>query len=260
MKIFIAKNPFQLGEMAAKKAAELIRSAISERRTANIIVGTGGSQIDMFSQLVREDIDWTKVVVFHLDEYIGLPESSPASFRHYLKKQFLDKIGTVRKAHLVNGDTNPEEECKRLKKIIENHPVDVALVGIGENGHLAFNDPPADFDTQEPYIVVQLDEKCRMQQVGEGWFKTFNEVPTTAISMSVQQICKSKHIICSVPDSRKAKAVRDCLEQPVSDLHPASVLQRHSSCYCYLDKASSALLTQSISSLEQLYAQHSALD
>lgn len=259
MKIFIAKNPSQLGEMAAKKAAMLIKSAISERQVTNIIVATGGSQIEMLGFLVKEDIDWTKVVVFHLDEYINLPESSPASFRHYIRKEFLDKIGPVKEAHLIDGNTDPEQECERLKEIIEKHPVDVALVGIGENGHLAFNDPPADFDTQQPYIIVNLDEKCRMQQVGEGWFTTFHDVPTMAISMSIQQIFKSKNIICTVPDSRKAKAVRDCLEQPVSEMYPASILQRHPDCYCYLDKASSALLTQSISGLEQRYSRHSTL-
>jgi glucosamine-6-phosphate deaminase len=182
--------------------------------------------------------------MFHLDEYIGLPEASPASFRKYLKERFLEKLPPLKAAHLVNGEADPGAECKRLNWLIRNNPIDVALIGIGENGHIAFNDPPANFETDEPYIVVELDEPCRRQQLGEGWFKSLDEVPVQAISMSVRQILKSNHIICSVPDTRKAQAVKDSLEGPVRISCPASVLQTHLNCTFYLDEAAASLLSK----------------
>ena len=247
MEIIITNDPIELGKSAGIAAAELIRNTIAESGRANIILATGASQFETLKQLVLEkDIDWSKVVMFHLDEYIGLPESSKASFRKYLKERFLDKIAPLKAVYLVNGENDPVEECKRLSTIIELNPIDVALVGIGENGHLAFNDPPADFDTNLPYIIVDLDEACRKQQYNEGWFESIEDVPTQAISMSINQLCKSKHIICSVPDIRKAKAVKDCLEEPVSNLFPASILQNHSDCIYYLDKLSSSLLSAEV--------------
>ena len=182
--------------------------------------------------------------MFHLDEYIGLPLSHPASFRKYLKERFLEQVPPLKASYLIDGEGNPEEECVRLGALIRQFPIDVALVGIGENGHLAFNDPPADFDTKNPYIVVNLDEPCRRQQMNEGWFATMDEVPKQAISMSVKQIMKTAHIICSVPDLRKAQAVKDCLEHEVSNLYPASILQRHPDCHLYLDALSASLLTE----------------
>ena len=244
MKIIVADNPIELGKSAGRTAAQLIRTAIEKNGKANIILATGSSQFETLSQLIKENIDWSKVVMFHLDEYIGLPESSPASFRKYLKERFLQKVSPLKASYLVNGETDPIAECKRLSELIEKNPIDVALVGIGENGHLGFNDPPADFETNEPFIVADLDEKCRKQQMGEGWFEKIEDVPRRAITMSINQIFKSKHIICSVPDSRKAVAVRDCLEEPVSNLFPASILQLHNNCICFLDKSSSALLTR----------------
>jgi glucosamine-6-phosphate deaminase len=176
---------------------------------------------------------------------MGLPSTAKASFRNYLKERFIDKIPSLKAAHLINGDAiDGEAECGRLANLIRKHPVDLALVGIGENGHLAFNDPPADFVTEQPYIIVSLDEACRRQQLGEGWFHTFDDVPKQAITMSINQIVKSKHIICSVPDSRKAMAVKNTLEQSVSNLYPASILQLHPACTFYLDEASAALLSQ----------------
>jgi glucosamine-6-phosphate deaminase len=244
MEIVITSNSVELGKQAGKAAATLIISAISQKGYANIILATGASQFETLKQLTLEkDIDWSKVTMFHLDEYIGLPESSRASFRKYLKERFLDKVTSLKASHLVNGDADPVAECTRLNSLIERHPIDVALVGIGENGHLAFNDPPADFETEQPYIVVDLEEQCRKQQHGEGWFTSIDEVPKQAISMSIKQIFKSKNIICSVPDGRKAQAAKDCLEQPVSNLFPASILQLHSSCTYFLDKSSSALLS-----------------
>lgn len=242
MNIIQTDNPQDLGQAAGHKAAAIINEAIKERGQANVILATGTSQFETLNQLLKEQIDWSKVTVFHLDEYIDLAESHPASFRKYLKERFLNKIKSVGAVYLINGETDPEEECARLGKVISEHPIDVALVGIGENGHLAFNDPPADFNSEEPYLVVSLDQACRLQQMNEGWFASLEEVPQQAISMSIQQIMKSKHIICSIPDERKAKAVKNCLENEVSPLFPASILQEHPSCELYLDKASASLL------------------
>ncbi len=243
MNIIIANDPLELGKLSVIAAADLIRQAISRSGQANIILATGASQLNTLNQLVSEkDIDWGKVVMFHLDEYIGLPETSGASFRKYLKERFLNKVPALKASYLVNGETDPVAECKRLNSIIEQHPIDLALVGIGENGHLAFNDPPADFDTELPYIIVDLDEECRKQQFNEGWFSSVDDVPRQAISMSIRQICKSDHIICSVPDTRKAEAVKNCLENPVSNLFPASILQKHSNCIFFLDKFSASLI------------------
>lgn len=244
MKIEITNDPFALGQAAGREAGKLISSAITEKGQANIILATGTSQFETLNQLVREkDIDWGKVVMFHLDEYIGLAETHPASFRKYLRERFLAKVPPLKAMHLINGESNPEAECVWLGDLITQFPVDVALVGIGENGHLAFNDPPADFDTEEPYIIVDLDEACRRQQHGEGWFKTVDDVPAQAISMSIRQIMKSKAIICSVPDARKAQAVKNCVENPVSNMFPASILQTHDHCILYLDKASGSRLS-----------------
>jgi glucosamine-6-phosphate deaminase len=248
MDIDIAKNPVELGKVAGARAAQLIRESIQANGGANIILATGTSQFETLNQLIREQgIDWSKCVMFHLDEYIGLPITHPASFRKYLQERFLSQVPRLKAAYLVNGEADAKEECERLGSVIINHPIDVALIGIGENGHLAFNDPPADFETEQPYIIVELNEACRKQQMGEGWFKSVEEVPVHAISMSVKQIMRSKQIICSVPDSRKAMAVKNTLEQPVSNLYPASILQLHPHCTCYLDESSAALLSAHIS-------------
>lgn len=242
MEMMVLKDKYELGAAAGKEAGELIRHTIQEAGQANVILATGTSQFQTLEQLVKEDIDWSKVVMFHLDEYIGLPVTHPASFRKYLKERFLEQVASLKAYYLINGEEDAEAERQRLNEIIRQHPIDVALVGIGENGHLAFNDPPADFETEDPYLVVNLDEKCRMQQMGEGWFGSLQEVPAQAISMSVKQIMKSAHIICSVPDGRKAQAVKDSLEQSVNPLYPASILQQHASCIYYLDQPSAALL------------------
>lgn len=241
METIISHNAGELGIKAAMTGAVLIRKVIAVRGEANIIVATGASQFEMLSALVKENIDWTKVTGFHLDEYIGLPESHPASFRKYLRERFAGLL-PLKKFNYVNGEAEPREECSRLGKLISDHPVDVAFVGIGENGHLAFNDPPADFQTDDPYIVVNLDDACRRQQLGEGWFTTLDEVPHTAISMSIRQIMKSKAIICTVPDKRKAEAVRQSLKGPVSPDIPASVLREHNNAWLFLDEDSSSLL------------------
>jgi glucosamine-6-phosphate deaminase len=225
----------------------LIRNAIEVKGSANIILATGISQFETLQQMISvKEIDWSKVQMFHLDEYIGLAADAPASFRNYLNQRFVSQVPALKAAYLIDGETDPQQECERLGNLIRENPIDVALIGIGENGHLAFNDPPADFDTEEPYIIVELDEACRKQQVGEGWFASTDDVPKSAISMSVRQILRSAQIICSVPGMRKAVALRNCFNGTVSNLFPASILQQHPNCHCYLDKLSASLLDPSV--------------
>ena len=242
MQLEIFNTKTELGQAAAREAAKIINQAISERGAAFVIAATGASQFEFLDALVAEELDWSKVMFFHLDEYVGLPESHPASFRRYLKERILSRV-QPRSFHLINGEAGDVyEECRRVGELISRETIDVAFVGIGENGHLAFNDPPADFETDEPYIVVNLDQRCRQQQVGEGWFKSLDEVPTQAISMSIKQILRSRYILCIVPDQRKAVAVKNCVELEVSPMHPASILQKHKSVKLYLDGDSSSLL------------------
>ncbi len=235
----------ELGAAAGQAGAEAIRDTIEAKGLANIILATGASQFDTLQALVAADgVDWSKVAMFHLDEYMGISDDHPASFRKYLRERFVEKVGDLRAVHYVRGDADDAVgECARMGKIILENPIDVALVGIGENGHLAFNDPPADFETDEPYIVVDLDEACRKQQFGEGWFPTLEDVPKRAISMGIRQIMKSKRIIVSVPDARKAQAVRDALEGELSNLCPASILRQHANCQIYLDAPAASLLS-----------------
>jgi len=245
MEKFIFKTKSQMGVAAAAQATEVIKKAITSKKRASIILATGTSQFETLKNLVAADgIDWQKVTMFHLDEYIGLPADHPASFRRFLKERFVDKVQGLKAVHFVNGDAEaPQQECHRLSEIIAKHPIDVALLGIGENGHLAFNDPPADFQTEQPYIIVELDEKCRKQQLGEGWFKTLEQVPRQAISMSIRQITKSGCLIVSVPEKRKAEAVKNVLEGPVRPECPASILQQHSNCKVFMDEQAASLLS-----------------
>lgn len=244
MQISISKNPQELGKHAGKTGAELIRQVIQNQGFANIILATGTSQFETLKQVLEEkDIDWAKVSVFHLDEYLGLPITHPASFRKYLMERFFIHVPQLKAYYLIDGEADPAQECIRLGDLISKHPIDVAFVGIGENAHLAFNDPPADFETVSPYIVVDLDHACRMQQLGEGWFKSLEEVPLKAISMSIRQILKSRSIICSVPDERKAIAVKHSVEGNVSPEFPASILQNHPDCQLFLDDDSSSQLS-----------------
>jgi glucosamine-6-phosphate deaminase len=243
MNLVIFDSRSRLAEAAADEAAGVIRQAIADRGHAYLIAATGSSQFEFLDALVQQaNIDWGQTTFFHLDEYVGLAEGHPASFRRYLRERIVDRIhpGAF---HFLNGDAaNPTAECQRVGELISRQTIDAAFVGIGENGHLAFNDPPADFETQEPYLIVDLDEACRQQQVGEGWFDSVADVPSQAISMSIQQILKARHILCVVPDQRKATAVKDCLELEVNPLHPASILQRHGQATIYLDAESAALL------------------
>ena len=238
----IFDSKVDLGETAARDAAAFIQQAITSRDVAYVIAATGTSQFEFLDALVLHDIDWQRVEFFHLDEYVGLSALHPASFRRYLTERIINRIHP-KAFHLINGDAvDPKAECLRVGELISQRTIDVAFLGIGENGHLAFNDPPADFETEEPYLLVTLDEACRRQQIGEGWFKNLDEVPTQAISMSIQQVLKARHILCIVPDQRKAQAVKECVEMDVSPRHPASILQQHPSVKLYLDRESSALL------------------
>jgi len=245
MKILVSDNKVHNGQRAAHDGAVLIRRAIAQRGEANIILATGASQFEMLAELTHaNDLDWHRVTVFHLDEYAGLPITHPASFRLYLWQRFMSALPLpLRERYFIDAEGDLEAECRRLNEIIVRHPIDVAFIGIGENGHLAFNDPPADFETSEPYIVVKLDEACRRQQMGEGWFKNFEDVPTQAISMSIRQIMKSRNIVCTVPDERKAKAVKGAAEGPITSNLPASILQRHEGATIYLDPPAASLLS-----------------
>lgn len=240
----ITKSKKESGAAAAMLGGKLIRAAIRKKGKANIIVATGASQFEMIDQLIKErGIDWTRVTAFHLDEYVGTPITHPASFRKYLWERFVSQLPLPLAAfHYINGEGDARAECRRVGAIIAKHPIDVCFAGFGENGHLAFNDPPADFKTTDPYLVVSLDEACRKQQMGEGWFKTLKQVPRQAISMSIRQIMKSKAVICTVPDKRKAQAVKDCLTGSITPKHPSSILQRHKAAWCFLDEGSASLL------------------
>jgi glucosamine-6-phosphate deaminase len=244
--IRIVPDKEALGAQAAALGATAIREAQARHGHANIIVATGASQFEVLTHLVAADgIDWSKVTAFHLDEYVGLSEAHPASFRRYLRERFVAPLGGIVEFIPVDGEGDAQAEAQRLNALISDRRIDVCFAGIGENCHLAFNDPPADFDTREPYIVVTLDEACRNQQFGEGWFPSLKAVPERAISMSVRQIMRSELIVLSVPDERKAKAVRDALEGPVSNLHPASILQTHPRTVLFLDPPAASLLAKS---------------
>jgi glucosamine-6-phosphate deaminase len=233
-----------MSRAAAEQAAQIIRNAIAERGHARIVVATGVSQLDFLESLAAAaGIAWENVEMFHLDEYVGIGPDHPASFRRFLLDRLINKAGITR-YHLLDGEHDAERVADEVGRELAAAPVDVAFVGIGENGHLAFNDPPADFETEEPYLVVELDEACRRQQLGEGWFPTFDDVPRRAVSMSIRQILKAREILCIVPDARKARAVRDCLAGAVNPFFPASALQRHSKTIVFLDRDSAALFDQ----------------
>lgn len=247
MRIEVYDSKAEMAKRAASAGAALLRDALAEQGEAAIIVATGASQLQMLGCLINEPgIRWDRVTVFHLDEYVGLPIDHPASFRGYLWSRFHSKLPLpVRAFHYLDGEHDARAEAKRVGDLISGRRIDVAFIGIGENGHIAFNDPPADFDTTEPYLIVTLDEACRRQQLGEGWFKTLNDVPTRAISMSVKRIMQSEAIICTVPDERKAGAVADAVDGPVTNLAPASILQEHACCRLFLGGPAASLLKQS---------------
>ncbi|MGP0018489.1 MAG: glucosamine-6-phosphate deaminase [Candidatus Sulfotelmatobacter sp.] len=249
MQLKLFSDKASLSRAAAEQAATAIRRTIAERSRARIIAATGASQFEFLDALTKASgIDWTKVEGFHLDEYVGLPATHPASFRKFLRERLVSKTGIVN-FHWINGDAaDPAAVIREVGQELASAPIDIAFVGIGENGHIAFNDPPADFATEDPYIIVNLDEPCRRQQVGEGWFADISQVPQRAISMSPLQILKAREIIAVVPDQRKAQAVKACLEGEISNLAPASILRRHPNVTLYLDKDSSSLLSANLQS------------
>lgn len=243
MQITIAPDKDALGKAAAEEGANAIKRTISEHGQASVVLATGASQFATLEQLVQTKIDWSAVDVFHLDEYIGIRETHSASFRKYLKERFLTKVGKVRSFNAIEGDAeNPESEVLRLNELLQGRRVDLCFAGIGENCHLAFNDPPADFEAEAPYIIVTLDEGCRMQQMGEGWFASVAEVPAKAISMSVQQIMRSRKVVLSVSDERKASEVRAAVKGTVTTMAPASILQQHPDVSLFLDPPAASRL------------------
>ena len=250
MLLRVFKDKVTVGRAAADQGATAIRRALAERGRARIIAASAASQLQFLDALTKApDIDWPKVEVFHLDEYIGLPASHPASFRYYLMEHLVNKTGIVH-FHGIAGDApDPSAAARDMGKQLASAPIDIAFLGIGENGHIAFNDPPADFNTEEPYIIVNLDEACRRQQVGEGWFADMSQVPRQAISMSARQILKATELLATVPDQRKAQAVKACMEGEVSPMAPASILRRHPNATVYLDTNSASLLTQRLNSV-----------
>jgi len=236
MEIRICKNPKELGESAAAYVAGVLNRCIRTKGKARIILSTGASQFDTISALIEKRVDWSRVEMFHLDEYIGIDETHKASFRKYLKERFISKVN-LKHAYLVDGT---QENLLKLTEEINKEPIDIGLIGIGENAHIAFNDPPADFDTQEAFIVVDLDDACKKQQVGEGWFDTLDDVPKQAVTMSVSQIFKCERIVSCVPYAVKARAVADTLNNDVTNIIPATILKNHKNYVLYLDIDSAA--------------------
>jgi len=243
MLLRVFENSSSLARAAADQAAAVIRKAIGERGRCRVVLATGASQFEFLDVLTKTSgIDWKKVEAFHLDEYVGMPVTHPASFRKFLMERVIRKTG-VENYHFIEGDAaDLPSALQEVTRKLTSAPIDLAFVGIGENGHLAFNDPPADFETEDPYLIVELDEPCRRQQVGEGWFKDISQVPTRAISMSPRQILKAQEIVAVVPDKRKAQAVKLCFEGEIRAMAPASILRRHSNTTVYLDQDSSSLL------------------
>lgn len=244
MKLTIHADRPGLGAAAAAEAVAALGRTLAVRDRAVVVVATGTSQLEVLAALAATpNIPWQRVELFHLDEYCGVPADHPASFRRYLRERFVDLLPARPAAfHWIAADGDPAAECRRLAGVVPTGDFDLVLCGIGENGHLAFNDPPADFDAADPYLVVRLDEACRRQQVGEGWFPSLEAVPTHAISMSIRRIMAARTIICSVPDERKAQAVRETVEGPVTPAVPASILQRHADCRLHLDRAAASWL------------------
>ncbi|TBL77349.1 glucosamine-6-phosphate deaminase [Paenibacillus thalictri] len=239
MKVHVLEDAQKLGEQAAEHAANIINELLAKQDKVRLVLSTGASQFETLSELVKKNIEWSRIEMFHLDEYIGLPESHPASFRKYLKERFVQLI-PLGKVHFVNGEGNITEHLEELTREITKEPVDLALIGIGENGHIAFNDPPADFETKQSYMVVDLDDICKKQQVGEGWFPTVEDVPKQAITMTVHQIMKSRTILSCVPNKVKAKAIREFFENDIDHRFPSTIMKSHPNLTLYLDKQSAS--------------------
>lgn len=243
MRVTICDDKIDLGYLAAKQGAQNIISTIRDRGTANVVFVTGKSQMEMLANLVKQDIPWDKVNIFHLDEFIGLSKDHPASSSSFLAQNFLKYIPKPLSYHPIDGNTKDlDKTVADMNAHMKDHPLDVAFICIGENGHLAFNDPPADFDTRDPYIVVDLEKRSQRQQVSEGWFSHLEDVPCRAITMSIHEILSARFIVCACPDQRKAKAVAACLYEDITPLSPCSSIRRRKECSLYLDRQSSCLI------------------
>ena len=245
MNINIVQTSKEAAAQAAIKGGDIICSAQRHQKKVRIILATGTSQFLVLENLIKNPgINWRNCEIFHLDEYIGLTSNHPASFVRFIKERFISKVPPVAHFEYINGaSTNLEQELLRLNKSISTNAIDIAFVGIGENAHIAFNDPPADFQTNTPFIRVSLDQKCREQQVGEGWFNRLADVPLEAITIIIKQILKSKSIICTVLEDRKATAVKEAIEGPHSNLCPASALKRHPNTHYFFDSDAAGQLS-----------------
>lgn len=245
MEIRIMQNAHEAGQLAGKKAAELLNQAVALNGEARFMAATGQSQLPFYEGLLSQHVSWDKIEIFHLDEYCGLPDTHPASFKKYIKERFVAHI-TPKAVYYIDGTSNIETQLRFLNDKAVEKPIDVGMIGFGENAHIAFNDPPADFHTSTAYHIVNLDSKCKQQQVGEGWFSHIDEVPKQAVSASVPFIQSFRNIVSLIPYNVKAPAVKSVLEAPsaISEI-PGTALLEHPSWFIYLDHESSSLLTLS---------------
>ena len=240
MQVKVYKNSVELGEAAAKAASAKLREVIEKKGHARLLLSTGASQFDFFVALAKEEVDWLKVEMFHLDEYVGISPDHPASFNKYLRERFVEVCHPA-KYHLMNGEKNPEETIREVSALINEAPIDLGMIGIGENGHIAFNDPPADFDDERAYKIVTLNDTCLRQQVREGWFENEDAAFKQAISMTCKQILKCETIISVVPHAVKAEAIRGALTQEVNNMLPATLFKTHNDVTIYCDENSASL-------------------
>ena len=239
MVIHVYHTAEESGEHAAKLVAAKLNDAIAKKGEARLLLSTGASQFEFIDALIKQPVDFSKVIMFHLDEYVALPITHIASFRKYLQERFVDHVN-LKEAVFVNGEGDVEANIKYLSDRVKEKPIDVGLIGIGENGHIAFNDPPADFETEAAYKIVNLDDRCKKQQVGEGWFPTVDDVPKQAISMCVKQIMSCECLVSVVPRGMKAEAVKNTLTQKVNNIVPATIMKTHKDWHLYIDELSSA--------------------
>jgi glucosamine-6-phosphate deaminase len=243
MRVVVCGTPAAAGDLAAAVVAARLNEVLARRERARLLLSTGESQFETLRSLVRRPVEWDRVDAFHLDEYVDLSREHPASFRRYLD----ERVASVVPLRMHYVDPSSPDELKRLSEAVAETPMDVALIGIGQNGHIAFNDPPADFSARSPYLKVELDAACRAQQVHEGWFATDADVPRRAITMSVHEIMRSLEIVSVVPHSAKAPTIRRLLTNcDVTPELPASMLTRHANALLVLDRASSQLLPNDV--------------
>jgi glucosamine-6-phosphate deaminase len=243
-RVYVYPSKLETSEAAAHEAASILRSALAKRGSARIIVGTGNSQLDLIRALVEAPgLDWSRIEVFHMDEYVGMAEEHPASFHRWLKTYLVDIVHPGKVRYMEGTAPDTAQECERYAALLHSAPIDVCFIGFGENGHIAFNDPGvADF--HDPFAVkrVAMDERCRRQQVGEGHFPTIDAMPKEALTLTCPELLRAEHWICTVPDSRKAEAVKNALTGPITEACPSSIVRTHPAAAVYLDADSASLL------------------